>query len=117
MLCRTVPCRAAPRYAFGLRATTATNASIFETFTPINTTLIALVLGSESFGRGRVFLGKIGGVSLSVFGAIIVIAASHRAKAHMASKHSRHLWGNVVMFLSTVVLAIYMILQKPLSAK
>ena len=102
----------------GLRFTTATNAAILEACIPVYATVIGWVFGVESCGRGgcRKMWQKIGGIFLASAGAIFVIVTSDRGHAHIAHHpNSTKLFGNVLLWTSTVLLAAYMQVQTPLA--
>ena len=104
-------------YIYGLRFTTATNAAILEACIPVYTTVIGIIFGVETLGSGSRFRRRVCGIVLCTGGAIFVILASARARQHLGHDNSRKVFGNVLLWVSTVMLAIYMHVQKPLAKK
>lgn len=104
-------------YIYGLRFTTATNAAILESCIPVYTTIFGLAFGIEKLGSGLRFHRRLFGIVLCTGGAIFVILASARAREHLGHHSARKVFGNVLLWVSTVMLAIYMHLQKPLARK
>ena len=101
----------------GLRFTTATNAAILEACIPVYATVIGWIFGVESCSRnGCRMWQKIGGILLASSGAIFVVVTSDRGHAHIAHHpNSTRLFGNVLLWVSTVLLAAYMQVQTPLA--
>ena len=104
-------------YIYGLRFTTATNAAILEACIPVYTTVLGLAFGMESLGSGWRFRRRLAGIVLCTGGAIYVILASERAQKHLGHKDSRKVFGNALLWISTVMLALYMLIQKPLAKR
>ena len=102
-------------YIYGLSFTTATNAAILEACIPVYTTIFGLVFALETLGSGWRLRRRLLGIGLCTSGAIFVILASARAREHLGHTNSRKVAGNIMLWVSTVMLAIYMHVQKPLA--
>ena len=89
-------------YNYGLRFTTATNAALFDACIPVYTMVIGLVIGSEVWGKGCNCVKKALGLTFCTGGAILVVLASDRAQDHLNMSNSRHLYGNVLLWISNV---------------
>lgn len=104
-------------YIYGLRFTTATNAALLEACIPVYAMVIGLVIGTQIWGTGWSCVRKVMGLMCCTGGAIFVILGSDRAQGHLNMPHSKRLFGNVLLWMSTVALAVYMHLQAPLSRR
>ncbi|MCK6547149.1 DMT family transporter [Myxococcota bacterium] len=90
-------------YIFGLRLTTATNASIIQVAIPVFTSAIAAIFGVERIGAG-----KIAGVALAVGGALVMLDVSRLQLGGSTALGDLLVIGNALSY------AIYMVLQRPL---
>ena len=89
-------------YIYGLRFTTATNAALLEACIPVYAMVIGLVIGSQVWGQGCNCVKKVMGLTCCTGGAIFVILASDRAQGHLNMPHAKRLFGNVLLWMSTV---------------
>ena len=99
-------------YIYGLRFTTATNAALLEACIPVYAMVIGLLIGSQVWGKGCNCIKKVLGLTFCTGGAIFVILASDRAQGHLNLPHSRHLYGNVLLWMSTVRCNILFLFKK-----
>lgn len=90
-------------YIFGLRLTTATNASIIQVAIPVFTSAIAAFFGVERIG-GR----KLAGVALAVAGALVMLDVTRLQLGASTALGDLLVIGNALSY------AIYMVLQRPL---
>ena len=98
-------------YIYGLRFTTATNAALLEACIPVYTMVIGLVIGSEVWGKGCNCVKKALGLTFCTGGTILVVLASDRAQGHLNMSNSRHLYGNVLLWISTVCCRISLLFK------
>ena len=89
-------------YIYGLRFTTATNSALLIACIPVYSMVIGLVIGSEVLGKGYNCVKKVLGMFFCTGGAIFVILGSDQAQDHLNMLHSRYLFGNVLVWMSTV---------------
>lgn len=92
---------------FGLAATSAIDGSIISTTTPLLVLLLSVVAGTERFTPMRVL-----GLLLGMAGTIAVIISSESAAHEQSSA-----MGNILIFTSACVSAVYMVWLKRLVAK
>lgn len=92
---------------FGLAATSAIDGSIISTTTPLLVLLLSVVAGTERFTPMRVL-----GLLLGMAGTIAVIISSESAVHEQSSA-----MGNILIFTSACVSAVYMVWLKRLVAK
>ncbi len=92
----------------GLNLTTAINASIIMTSSPILVLLISTIVFKE-----RLTLAKIIGISLGAAGAIYLIVGNNEVSLLESSTSL----GNLFVFVNAFSYSIYLILVKPLMAK
>ncbi len=90
----------------GISFTTAVNASIIMTLTPI-----MVLVWASLINRERITLLKVGGILLGMTGAIIIIYEPEQ----LFSPDS--LLGNVLVFLNGSSFALYLVMVKPLTKK
>lgn len=90
-------------YIFGLRLTTATNASIIQAAIPVFTAAIAAFFGVERIGAGKVL-----GVALAVSGALVMLDPTR-----LGGAPGSHL-GDLLIIGNCLSYSIYMVLQRPL---
>ncbi len=92
---------------FGLAATSAIDGSIISTTSPLLVLLLSVVAGTERFTPMRVL-----GLLLGMAGTIAVIISSESAAHEQSSA-----MGNILIFTSACVSAVYMVWLKRLVAK
>ena len=92
---------------FGLAETSAIDGSIIGTTTPLMVLLLSVVIGIERFT-----LRKSLGLLLGMAGTVAIILASN-STSHPTSDA----WGNILIVISSVVSATYMVLCKRLVGK
>ena len=92
---------------FGLAETSAIDGSIIGTTTPLMVLLLSVVIGIERFT-----LRKSLGLLLGMGGTVAIILASN-SSSHPTSDA----WGNILIVISSVVSATYMVLCKRLVGK
>jgi drug/metabolite transporter (DMT)-like permease len=92
----------------GLNMTTAINASIIMTSSPI----IVLLLSAITF-KERLTPAKLIGIGLGAIGAVYLIAGGHNVSLLDENKSL----GNLFIFINATSYSIYLILVKPLMAK
>lgn len=92
---------------FGLSLTSAIDGSIISTTTPLLVLLLSVVMGMERFTRVRLL-----GLLVGMAGTIALIVSSNSSE----HEHS-NMWGNVLIFSSACVSAVYMVWFRRLVSK
>lgn len=92
-------------YIHGLARTSATHAALLTTTIPVQTLIVALLLGRETFDGRRA-----AGAALSLLGALVLVTG--RAPAGDAT-----LAGDLLVVANTVVYALYLVLSRDLLAR
>jgi len=93
-------------FIIGLNNTSPVDASIIITLSPIFVMLIAAMMLKEPITSKKVI-----GVFLGACGAVLIVLASYQNQSGTST-----LWGNLLVFSTTITYATYLVLMKPLTA-
>jgi drug/metabolite transporter (DMT)-like permease len=96
---------------YGLTATSPIDGSIINTSTPLLVLVLSVVLGVERFTKLKSF-----GLLMGMAGTIAIILSNNHSAGEHLNPHSAAL-GNMLIFTSACVSALYMVWYKNLVAK
>ena len=92
---------------FGLVSTSPIDGSIISTITPLLVLILSIIIGTERFSRQRII-----GVLLGLSGAVLIIIFGASGIHHKSG-----ITGNILIFTSACISAIYMVWCKDLIRK